>query len=250
MLSCGRGWYGIKNESENHADGCRQCPKGTYSDKDSIPRKSDCIKCNAGRYSENRGNKQQADCKNCNAGTYNDRKGSQNKSACVACDRGKFSETVAAESRNNCSDCPAGFNQKKAEAAFCLPCLPGEFGNTTGMLQCQKCPVGTVSNTSKSTNCTNCPAGNPPIQRQCQVHALRRRKIQRCHGHRLQRLCQGPLPRFDRFKVVWPASQAEMTRSKGAVLATHAIWGGMVTQQAQDFVFLGCSLPGCRPARV
>ena len=40
-----------------------------------------------------------------------------------------------------------------------VPCLPGEFGNETGLIQCHKCSVGMFRASSQvnSTHCSNCP---------------------------------------------------------------------------------------------
>ena len=58
-----------------------------------------------------------------------------------------------------CDDCPHGYYQDTEGQASCLPCLPGEFGDETGLLKCHKCGVGKVSAISESRNCSDCDAG-------------------------------------------------------------------------------------------
>ena len=123
---------------------CHKCAIGTVSE---TSKSTNCTECNAGQSSDSKGS---AKCTSCGAGQYSNVSGVE----CKDCAKGRYRVNEKDEDQNNpktCDDCPHGYFQDTEGQASCLPCLPGEFGNETGLLQCHKCAIGTVSETSKST---------------------------------------------------------------------------------------------------
>ena len=66
-------------------------------------------------------------------------------SYCKDCAKGRYRVNYEDESKNDpkrCDACPEGYYQATEGQASCLPCLPGQFGNETGMLVCHLCSGG------------------------------------------------------------------------------------------------------------
>ena len=125
---------------------CHECAIGKVSEGANAPR---CSDCDAGQSSDTKGS---AKCTPCGAGQYSNVTGED----CKNCDKGRYRVNDRNENKNDpkrCDACPKGYYQDAEGQASCLPCLPGWFGNVTGMRACHACDVGKVSEDQNATMC-------------------------------------------------------------------------------------------------
>ena len=197
-LTCPPASFSTSVESQT----CTQCPEGSYQ---ADAGQTDCSNCTAGSFCVQGSVKEQP----CPAGTFAPTTG---QSACQNCTAGMYCR-VGAKRGGRCSEgffcparsqvqqpCPAGrFGGEKglvdngcsgtcAKGFYCesgslsakaAPCLPGSYGNTTGLTSqedCHACPAGascllgatsptpcaagTVAENTSAGECTQCVAGS------------------------------------------------------------------------------------------
>ena len=59
-----------------------------------------------------------------------------------------------------CADCARGrYQNVDIGQASCLPCIPGKFGNQTGLTSCYECAIGKSVQISNATSCLDCARG-------------------------------------------------------------------------------------------
>ena len=147
---------------------CKICPKNTMSEMSNAIK---CLDCVLGKSSDEESNK----CRSCVVGKYNNIVGQD----CKECDAGYYRNTKHDDS-TICVACAKGRYQDKKGQAICNTCIPGKFGNVTGLIYncddcladtftsdiaqiiCKKCPKGKGNAGNKNGNaasCGNCPAG-------------------------------------------------------------------------------------------
>ena len=125
----------------------------------------------------------------CPITTYheNDMRGSA-ADVCTSCDAGSYGDEPGLVGR--CKMCPAGYHTALVGQALCLPCLPGKFGNETGLAECHKCAKGKMNAAPNATAC-GLPDGVLPELQPGIVPALSARKAATKRTCRVPRVCQG-----------------------------------------------------------
>ena len=157
---CSRGKYGQSGPgATSEGDACADCPRGSYMEKGGQVGLEACKLCPKGKWSDQIGLPEASLCVGCGTGRYSNMDGAVAMSACDGCKEGKFSESIGAGSANTCLGCPEGFSQKDIASAYCLPCLPGRFGNVVNQSRCVKCPTGFASEYAESKTCQECAEG-------------------------------------------------------------------------------------------
>ena len=145
-LPCDPGTYATSTGSAS----CAVCPGGQYTDA-KTEANPDCKRCAPGKLNNDKAetaskhdNENDCDvcppgqisrlgdtyCFNCPAGWTNN---SANASEpCAMCAPGRRSSANG----RVCEACPTGQSNPTAGLSYCRPCLPGEFGNETGLTKC------------------------------------------------------------------------------------------------------------------
>ena len=131
------------------------CPPGTYSLTGNIT----CTPCAAGFYSQATAANSSDTCSPCGAGMFSP----PGSYRCFACPAGTWSANSTAASVDDCVSCSLGSASAAVGAqslSTCVPCLPGSFAHSQGMVACVPCSPGFFSNSSNSSSCDQCPSGS------------------------------------------------------------------------------------------
>eukprot|EP00879_Flechtneria_rotunda_P003346 GHRR01003572.1.p1 GENE.GHRR01003572.1~~GHRR01003572.1.p1 ORF type:complete len:876 (+),score=152.79 GHRR01003572.1:474-3101(+) len=185
--NCPAGTYGAVIGAKT-AEGCLDCPVGTYQDMDgqfdcqvcppntfasapgatacqscgdgyevSVAGSNLCNACPAGRYRDSAISEQ---CMDCPAGTSSGEAASQ----CNVCLPGSY---AAAPKSSTCTECPRGSYQSRYGQKECVKCGKGAYQDSRAAAKCKVCPVGTFNPTDGAvsvTACRRCPPGKAGTQ--------------------------------------------------------------------------------------
>ncbi len=178
--NCPLGRYGQSNMigSKDKTD-CRACIPGKYATGKLLFKKNvnntesyettACNDCPRGKYSTVLAAENIGRCTNCVPGS-NGNVAHLPTEECEECGPGKYSDAPWLENRTlaQCHDCPAGYHGASGSTStttnpiprsFCFPCVPGFFGNESGMDACTPSPPNTFTNMSAQTAPKSCARG-------------------------------------------------------------------------------------------
>ena len=151
-IDCTVGLYGSTSGATSSSS-CTECDVGRYSD---VSGSGQCTECIAGKYVGVTGSNAASDCIDCAAGRYSGVVGSGTVSDCVDCAAGTFSPVGS----STCGDCPAGFLADiGGGTAACVPCVAGRWVNQSDAAECIDCAVGKygdVAGSDEASDCIDC----------------------------------------------------------------------------------------------
>ena len=156
---CGPGRYGSGSSTAGAASNtsCAPCPGGKFSVAvGSWGENKTCGACPVGFHQNVEG---QAFCLPCLPGQFGNESGLRKCFECAAGQYRSAGDEDDDDTTASCDACPKGYYQGSAGRASCLPCLPGLFGNVSGLVECQACPSGKVSKDQNASVCADCDPG-------------------------------------------------------------------------------------------
>ena len=146
-IACSAGRYGPAPGAGSEAEGCPDCPAGTWGDAAEMEL---CNKCAAGKASAATGATLESTCVECALGSV----APAGSGACANCAAGKYSSN-----RVSCALCPSGTFSSAAGASSgssCAECAPGLY-SPAGAESCTQCNVNGSSHAAWG-GCLNCSA--------------------------------------------------------------------------------------------
>ena len=132
---------------------CKLCDHGKFSNETEL---TACFDCAIGKSTNSQ--KGSASCTTCAAGRFGKGgRSSKNGTRCTACRAGMF--RVGTGDGSTCDICPQGYFQNIEGSAFCLSCLPGKYGGSSGLVTCQDCAENTAQPEANASECLPCSSG-------------------------------------------------------------------------------------------
>ncbi|KAJ3443888.1 insulin-like growth factor binding proteinn-terminal [Anaeramoeba flamelloides] len=152
-VACTEGSYGFKKGAISYEDGCKPCPRGTWSNHTGLDDLNECTKCAAGFFNVFTGSSSIDQCYPCNPGTYSEYQGMSSRDDCTQCEDGKYSNETHSTS---CSLCPVGYEPNDVQDQ-CVECPKGYYRNSSTIdLNCAPCPLDYFNQEKGATYCFKC----------------------------------------------------------------------------------------------
>ena len=174
-VPCPTGTYNLQ-KGKPTVQGCLRCPAGSYCVAVPPVGASNATPCTPGKYSTTLGASDSNTCLTCPPGTTCPNKGMALATPCPAgtfsdsggiipCTpgpAGKFSSKTGATNSSSFTSCDAGY-YCPAASGYQIPCPPGSYCPTSGMVEATPCPAGTYGDkvNAKDSRCSGpCDAGS------------------------------------------------------------------------------------------